>query len=172
MTAPLLEARPRHADFAARVVHDGGGSSDESRRRASTTSLPGADVRRALAAPITLVIADRRAVLLSLPLGRNTNPGMLFTTDPDHLAWALRAFEDVWSCTEGAGPNEVRGVPRRQRILDLLAQGMTDATIAKRLGIGERTVRREVTELMKAVGATTRFQLGLLAHGLDSSSFA
>lgn len=51
-------------------------------------------------------------------------------------------------------------------VLELLAQGRTDAQIAAELNLSRRTVSRRVTELMRAAGASSRFQLGVrFAHG-------
>lgn len=47
------------------------------------------------------------------------------------------------------------------QIIDGLARGMTDEAIARSLGISSRTINRRTTLLMEAVGAHSRFQLGL-----------
>ncbi|MFE9310648.1 hypothetical protein ACIQCF_23520 [Streptomyces sp. NPDC088353] len=44
--------------------------------------------------------------------------------------------------------------------LALLHVGLTDAAIARQLGMGHRTVQRRLHALMMEVGAATRFQLG------------
>lgn len=46
-------------------------------------------------------------------------------------------------------------------ILHLLARGLTDEQVAKELSVSVRTVSRRVTELMRAAGARTRFELGV-----------
>ncbi|MEU6152040.1 helix-turn-helix domain-containing protein [Actinosynnema sp. NPDC047251] len=58
-----------------------------------------------------------------------------------------------------------RPVPsaRDGELLALLASGMKDRSIARALGVTERTVGRRVTELMTELGAQSRFQAGLLA---------
>ena len=48
-------------------------------------------------------------------------------------------------------------------ILSLLAAGATDATIAARVGVSQRTVERKVRLLLDRLDATTRFQAGLQA---------
>jgi len=47
------------------------------------------------------------------------------------------------------------------RIIDGLARGMTDDAIARSLGISSRTLNRRMTLIMDAVGARSRFQLGV-----------
>jgi len=51
-----------------------------------------------------------------------------------------------------------------RQILALLHIGLTDAAIARHLGMGRRTVQRRLHALMTASGAVTRFQLGVHAH--------
>ena len=51
----------------------------------------------------------------------------------------------------------------RQAILGLLADGEKDEAIARRLSISVRTCRRHIAEYMAQVGATSRFQAGVIA---------
>lgn len=44
----------------------------------------------------------------------------------------------------------------------MLTTGATDAAIARRLGVSERTVQRDVRDLLGRLGARTRFQAGLV----------
>jgi DNA-binding CsgD family transcriptional regulator len=50
--------------------------------------------------------------------------------------------------------------PRRQMLISLLMTGSTDSAIANTLNINVRSVRRWISELMDALGVTTRLQLG------------
>jgi len=50
-----------------------------------------------------------------------------------------------------------------RRVLVLLARGLTDEAIARRLGVSDRTIRRMVAQLMADIGAESRFQLGYRA---------
>ncbi|HEU4946637.1 MAG TPA: helix-turn-helix domain-containing protein [Kribbella sp.] len=49
-------------------------------------------------------------------------------------------------------------------LLRLLAAGLTDAAIARSVGMSLRTTQRRIHELMNRLGATTRFQAGLAAR--------
>ena len=51
-------------------------------------------------------------------------------------------------------------------VLDLLSQGVKDETAARRLGLGLRTYRRRVAELMAVLEAGSRFKAGLRAGEL------
>ncbi|MCM4081122.1 helix-turn-helix domain-containing protein [Paractinoplanes hotanensis] len=48
-------------------------------------------------------------------------------------------------------------------MLGLLATGLTDESVAARLGVSERTVRRTMAAVMARLGARSRFQAGLIA---------
>ena len=61
-----------------------------------------------------------------------------------------------------AGPLDVLST-RDQQLLALLAAGLTDQAIARKLGVALRTVERRVRRLMDGLGARTRFQAGLQA---------
>lgn len=49
-------------------------------------------------------------------------------------------------------------------VLSLLLAGLTDASVAKQLDLGLRTVQRRVRRLMELAGVTTRLQLGWHAY--------
>ncbi|MET8569970.1 hypothetical protein [Streptomyces sp. NPDC004783] len=66
----------------------------------------------------------------------------------------------------GPGPDDLGG--RRpdcvdRRIVALPHVGLTDAAIARQLGLGHRIVQRRLQALMARVGAATRFPLGRYA---------
>jgi DNA-binding NarL/FixJ family response regulator len=73
-------------------------------------------------------------------------------------------FEHFWATSsdlimeEGGGT--VSGT-RHREVVRLLASGLTDEAIARKLGLSDRTVRRIVAELMQQVGAESRFQAGV-----------
>lgn len=48
-------------------------------------------------------------------------------------------------------------------LLALMAQGLKDEVVARRLGLSLRTVRRRIAHLMAELDATTRFQAGIEA---------
>lgn len=53
-----------------------------------------------------------------------------------------------------------------RELLGLLAEGLTDVTVAKRLNVSLRTERRMVAELMRRLGASGRFEAGVKAARL------
>ena len=59
-----------------------------------------------------------------------------------------------------------------QQILELLYQGLVDAAVARKLGLGHRTVQRRVQNLMELLQVRGRVALGAKAQelGLLSAS--
>lgn len=61
------------------------------------------------------------------------------------------------------GPTLRRLTDRDGQIIAMLAAGASDLTIARQLGISQRTIERRVRSIMEELGATTRFQAGAIA---------
>ena len=61
------------------------------------------------------------------------------------------------------GPALRRLTDRDGQIMAMLAAGASDLTIARQLGISQRTIERRVRSIMEELGATTRFQAGAIA---------
>jgi DNA-binding NarL/FixJ family response regulator len=62
-------------------------------------------------------------------------------------------------------PGHKRSAPAAEdaHLLALMAAGLKDEVVARRLGLSLRTVRRRIANLMDELGADTRFQAGLEA---------
>ncbi|MES9506285.1 hypothetical protein ABWJ92_07700 [Streptomyces sp. NPDC000609] len=50
-------------------------------------------------------------------------------------------------------------------IIDLMAQGLKDEVVARRIGMGSRMFRRHMSSIMEKLGASSRFQDGVVAAG-------
>ncbi|MGW7411003.1 LuxR C-terminal-related transcriptional regulator [Streptomyces sp. NPDC054863] len=77
-------------------------------------------------------------------------------------------FEQVWLSAAPFGPHG-QGFDREitdteEVLLQLLQEGCTDAQVARRLAVSTRTVGRIIADLMTQLGATSRFQAGVLAR--------
>ncbi|WP_267242176.1 helix-turn-helix domain-containing protein [Streptomyces sp. PR69] len=132
----------------------------------------GEQVRAAERVPTRLVIADRALAMLPLT-GRRAEPAALVVHASGLLESLSGLFEAVW---REALPLRLgaRGAPEEGRapgpdavdleILSLLLAGLTDASAAKQLDLGLRTVQRRVKGLMELAGVTTRLQLGWHAY--------
>ncbi|MGW2045804.1 helix-turn-helix domain-containing protein [Streptomyces sp. NPDC001858] len=121
--------------------------------------------------PTKLVVADRSLALVPLT-GRSAEPAALVVHASGLLELLSGLFESVW---RDALPLRLgaAGVAEQEpdapdaadlEILSLLLAGMTDASVAKQLDLGLRTVQRRVKRLMELTGVTTRLQLGWHAY--------
>ncbi|GIJ80437.1 DNA-binding response regulator, NarL/FixJ family, contains REC and HTH domains [Micromonospora phaseoli] len=64
-------------------------------------------------------------------------------------------------------PPPVDGLTTRERqVLDLIAEGLSNAEIAERLHIGVTTVKTHITSLMSKTGSPNRVRLALFARGV------
>ena len=86
----------------------------------------------------------------------------------------LAMFEDCWlrsvpfAGKAAAGEDGERELTEQHRTtLRLLANGLTDERIARKLGVSLRTVSRLVSEVMRYLEAESRFQAGVLAAAND-----
>ncbi|MFE3185383.1 helix-turn-helix domain-containing protein [Streptomyces violascens] len=122
--------------------------------------------------PTKLVVADRSLAMVPLT-GRGAEPAALVVHASGLLESLMGLFEAVWKDAlplrlGGAGRGiveEAHGPDATDlEILSLLLAGMTDASAAKQLELGLRTVQRRVKGLMELTGVTTRLQLGWHAY--------
>jgi DNA-binding NarL/FixJ family response regulator len=80
----------------------------------------------------------------------------------DELWTAGTAMRDVMPVVVPGGP----AWERHELVLRLLADGLTDEMVARRLGVSVRTVRNDVACTMSALDANSRFQAGARAAQL------
>ncbi|MFE9566738.1 helix-turn-helix domain-containing protein [Streptomyces sp. NPDC006487] len=140
-------------------------------REASTALARGEHIRVTAAVPTKLVIADRSLAMVPLT-ARGAEPAALVVHASGLLESLMGLFEAVWRESlplrlgSTGAPEESDGGPdvTDLEILSLLLAGMTDASVAKHLELGLRTVQRRVKGLMELAGVTTRLQLGWHAY--------
>jgi hypothetical protein len=101
--------------------------------------------------------ADRSSVAATPVTWGETSPtSLLFMRTPPVVAALALLFDSLW-----ARGKPVRAAQRHWApVLDLLAEGLTDAAIAHSLDIDIRTVRRRVADAMYEYGVGSRFALG------------
>ncbi|MEV5612105.1 hypothetical protein [Streptomyces sp. NPDC052225] len=121
--------------------------------------------------PIKLIIVDRRTALLPLDPERDETEPVALVVHRSGLLTALQAlFEQCFAQARPLRAGGVEAAPGAgvdgldRQILALLHVGLTDAAIARQLGMGHRTVQRRLHALMARAKAATRFQLG--AHAV------
>jgi DNA-binding CsgD family transcriptional regulator len=109
------------------------------------------------------VLGDSHAVLPE-PLGFADEPRVHIRQRSVVAALTLW-FEALW--LRASPLPELEGgaghLDSRRFLLEQLMAGATDEVIARKLGIGLRTVRRRIAELMVELGVDTRFQAGVEA---------
>ena len=154
-----------------RVVYDESGVRTPkviARRRAEIAA--GEQARMTSEVPLHLLLVDDRLALMPLRQDQPRTEGLL-VVHPCALLDGLSAlFEMAWNdalpFTFDSAASAAEAVlplqnPTTRTILGLLAGGLSDQAIARRLGCSERTVQRHVQRMMDAVGAKTRFQAAL-----------
>jgi sugar-specific transcriptional regulator TrmB len=122
--------------------------------------------------PTTLVVADRALAMVPLT-GEGAEPAALVVHASGLLESLMSLFESVWRDAlplrlDADAKVAEEGLPGPDatdlEVLSLLLAGMTDASVAKQLDLGLRTVQRRVKGLMELSGVTTRLQLGWHAY--------
>ncbi|MFF9019018.1 helix-turn-helix domain-containing protein [Streptomyces eurythermus] len=117
--------------------------------------------------PTKLVVADRSLALVPLT-SRSAEPAALVVHASGLLELLAGLFESVWRDAlplrmdaEGVTEEPPAGPDATDlEVLSLLLAGLTDASVAKQLDVGLRTVQRRVRRLMELAGVSTRMQLG------------
>ncbi|MFE7118993.1 helix-turn-helix domain-containing protein [Streptomyces sp. NPDC057654] len=122
--------------------------------------------------PTKLVIVDRTLAMVPLT-SRSAEPAALVVHASGLLESLLGLFEAVWrdalplrlGISGSVHEDPAEGPDGTDlEILSLLLAGLTDASVAKQLDLGLRTVQRRVKGLMGLAGVTTRLQLGWHAY--------
>jgi DNA-binding NarL/FixJ family response regulator len=72
-------------------------------------------------------------------------------------------FETLWTLGVPVSGDRAPLSEQDRKIVTLMAAGVTDEAIARRLDLSRRTVVRRIAVLLDRLGATTRFQAGVQA---------
>ncbi|MER5867410.1 LuxR C-terminal-related transcriptional regulator [Kitasatospora sp. NPDC002040] len=113
-----------------------------------------------------MMIFDRRVAVVPAAADHSS---AAFVEDPAVVGFLTGGFERDWQRAERVkwgrtDPREV-GHPIDEQVGRLLATGLTQRTIAVRLGLSERTVAGHISRLRELHSAGTLFQLGWLLRG-------
>jgi biotin operon repressor len=113
-----------------------------------------------------LLIFDRTVAVI--PAAAD-NTAAAFIEDPAMVDFLVGVFEQQWQQADGVNWAAVTsGTAESQlpaQISRLLSQGLTQRTIANRLGLSERTVAGHISRLREQYDADTLFQLGWQMRG-------
>lgn len=154
----VVDRGVKFRNIYARSVLDLPGSGEMLRRCAAA----GWEQRIVTELPMKLVLIDESAALL--PLDPTGMAGAVLVRAPVIVAMLRSYFDTLWhrampmdSLTAG----RLSGV--QDRVLRLMLTGATDATVARHLGMSERTVRRHVATLLELLGVDNRVTAAVVA---------
>ncbi|MFD8749807.1 LuxR C-terminal-related transcriptional regulator [Kitasatospora sp. NPDC059577] len=131
----------------------------------AAASALGAEYRTTHELAGRIIIMDRETAFLS---AAGPELGAVVIREPSTVAYLYEMFELTWGQAtpfqESTG-REMEAVARElhRTILRLLADGLKDEAIARRLGMSLRTARRHIAEILERLGADSRFQAGVAA---------
>ncbi|MFG2102311.1 LuxR C-terminal-related transcriptional regulator [Micromonospora echinaurantiaca] len=126
----------------------------------------GSESRTVPTLPMRLIIVDRSIALTPID-PREPRLGALELRSPGLVAGLLALFDQVWQ--QGSPFGEVPGArageptPQEKALLHLFADGHTDESAARQLGISARSVQRLMNALTERLQASSRFQAGVEA---------
>jgi len=159
-----------------RVIYEASVLADAHNMRVLRMSVAAGEQARVFPdVPMKLLIFDgKQAFLPVYRPDRSAIDALLLHPSPllDVLSEVYEAFWRLSApihTTTGSDTNgdasavSVEPTPETQHLLALLTAGLTDESIARMLGVSERTVSRRVGRLQELLGARTRFQLGVQA---------
>lgn len=129
----------------------------------------GVRVREAEQVPLRMILLDQRdAFLHASPEGASAE--VVLVRGAATLVALAALFEQVWDGARriaGSSPAASRAPSEIEReLLRLLAGGLTDEAVARKLGVSLRTVRRMMADLMGRLDSASRFQAGMRAAAM------
>jgi DNA-binding CsgD family transcriptional regulator len=137
---------------------------------ASWLAARGAEVRTVPTLPMRMLLVDRRVAVVPIDPDESSL-GAVVVHQPGIVTGLVALFRTTWRTSTPF----LRRRPRRggrtfnsqeRQALQLWGQGLTDESVANRLGVSERTARRISRKVAAALGARSRFQAGMRAAEL------
>ncbi|WP_162907158.1 helix-turn-helix domain-containing protein [Allorhizocola rhizosphaerae] len=121
--------------------------------------------------PFKLAIFDRKVAFVPGSLDQPDIAAAIVVYESSLLGVLTYVFEQLWTNAIAIAPDPPHlppstsddPTPEHRRLLALLTSGMKDEAIAHHLGWSYRTTRRRIAELLRVLGAETRFQAGIAA---------
>ncbi|GHE73733.1 LuxR C-terminal-related transcriptional regulator [Streptomyces vinaceus] len=139
--------------------------SQGTREYVERVSTRGAEVRTLDDQFFRLLVFDRKVAVI----GIEADPGAAIIVREPNLVHFIRSTFELWWVSATTFPLEwnnqdVADISEqlKQRITLLLSEGLTDQSIATRMGMSVRTCRRHIAEIMDRLGVKSRFQAGYL----------
>lgn len=106
-----------------------------------------------------VTIVDR--ALAFLAIDPRQNKGALVIRVPSLIDSLIFMFDHIWPAARPVFELDESDIPtsRGPRLLEFMAAGMKDEKIARALGVGPRTIRRDISELKQALGVSSRTEI-------------
>jgi len=151
-----------------RAVYDAAAMDDPAARRIIQSCADAGEQARLLpGVPMKMKLADYTTAML--PLTPAGTAGALIIRAPVIISALREYFELLWDRAtplkpERGAASTGRLTPAQQAVLELMAQGLADAVIARRAGVSVTTVRRHITAIMARLGVSSRFAAGAAAQ--------
>ncbi len=126
----------------------------------------GGEVRTSNEFAERLFIYDRAVAFVPTARKRGVPPGAAMVTDATLVGFLCRTYDTAWQSAVPFDDGEDRAPHQgasdvQLAVMRLMAVGLKDEVIARRLGMSTRTCRRHIATLMEQLGVTSRFQAGL-----------
>jgi DNA-binding CsgD family transcriptional regulator len=155
--------RPPNPDVRRRTIYSDTYARTPSGAAAINTAVAAGEDARLLTVTMKLKLADDTEALL--PLTPTGTGGALLVRSPVICAALRQYFDLLWerAIPYNATRKDSPLPSEQQAILNLLAQGLSDSAVARRLDISVPTVRRHITALRDKLGAETRWAAGAAA---------
>lgn len=114
-----------------------------------------------------LVLVGNEVAFVAHQAADEDIPSVIAVYEPTIISLLHRLYEFAWQ----AGMDFVADTVSygetltdlNTGIINLMAQGLKDEVVARRIGVGSRTFRRHVSNIMDKLGASSRFQAGVAA---------
>ena len=138
-----------------------------SRAKAKRLVADGAEIRTLSQVPQAAVVFDRSLAVMFSFDGPDGMPVARRVRDRNVVRFLLDMFGQLWDsatpfAAEDTGYAEAID-DLQQSVARLMAQGLTDEVVARRLGMSVRTCRRHIAALLQNLDAVSRFQAGVMA---------
>ncbi|MFI6048903.1 LuxR C-terminal-related transcriptional regulator [Streptomyces violascens] len=163
MTEPLASLLDR--GVKVRTIHQHTARHDTAIRTGVARAVGGGGEARTSSGPLSpMVVFDRETALVPGDDGQSA----VAVSQPGIVHFMTEVFERMWMAAmpfDGQARAAQAGEPlsgMRRTIIVLLAEGRTDAMIARRIGVSVRTCRNHIARIYQELGAQSRFQLGVL----------
>lgn len=162
--APVQETKPT----VRKLYQPGMLLNPSTAQHVRTVAAQGAAVRITNHDVNETIIIDRRFAILAGDMADGQRSyGVV--TETAVVQNVLSLFEAAWRAAMDLPVYDAQNAELTllaPRVMELLASGCKDETAARTLGLGVRTYRRRVAEVMAALGAESRFQAGVRAREL------